>query len=70
MDMSLLLERYDLVKFIKLMHQAGDFLFGTLAQVCSGIAFRTDNEAFKEHWSNFIVEDDFMFMASNGLHGS
>ncbi|XP_014509817.1 beta-galactosidase isoform X2 [Vigna radiata var. radiata] len=69
MDTNLLLERYDLVKFIKVVQQAGLYLhlrigpfvcaewnfggFPVWLKYVPGIAFRTDNEPFKAAMRNF-----------------
>ncbi|XP_027919417.1 beta-galactosidase-like isoform X2 [Vigna unguiculata] len=69
MDMNLLLERYDLVKFIKVVQQAGLYLhlrigpfvcaewnfggFPVWLKYVPGISFRTDNEPFKAAMQKF-----------------
>ncbi|CAJ2649876.1 unnamed protein product [Trifolium pratense] len=72
MDMNLLLVRYDLVKFIKVVQQAGLLVhlrigpyacaewnlggFPVWLKYVPGIAFRTDNEPFKAAMQNFTTK--------------
>ncbi|KAL5231878.1 hypothetical protein ABZP36_030654 [Zizania latifolia] len=37
-------------------------------QICNGYGLAKATQVLKEHWSTFIVEKDFKFIASNGLN--
>uniref|UniRef100_A0ACD5TAT5 Uncharacterized protein n=1 Tax=Avena sativa TaxID=4498 RepID=A0ACD5TAT5_AVESA len=37
-------------------------------QICNGYGKEKATQVMNEHWSSYIVEDDFAFMAANGLN--